>query len=97
MKVLFHAPTAPALARARAAAANLHRQSHEGMVRIVASDEAVVAAVRVPDPDTDVLLILCRRALEAHGVNPPAGIELAPDAGYLLARLQAKGWRYVRA
>jgi intracellular sulfur oxidation DsrE/DsrF family protein len=97
VKVLFHAPTAPALARARAAAADLHRQLHAGTVRIVASDDAVVAAVRAPDPDTDSLLILCRRALEAHGVNPPAGIELAPDAGYLLARLQAKGWSYVRA
>ena len=96
MKVVFHVPTAEALARAREEAGALEETLIDGMVRVVVVGRAVEVALNDPDPATDHMLILCQHALRQLDRQAPAGIETVPDATQLLARLQRKGWAYIR-
>jgi intracellular sulfur oxidation DsrE/DsrF family protein len=97
MKVVLHAPTAAALVRARHEARGLLASPDRGIVRIVVGGEAVTSALDEPDPELDHLMVICADALTHAGRVAPAGTELTPSAGYLLSRLQRKGWAYVRA
>lgn len=97
MKVIIHAPSSRALARARSNARDLLAAPQQGTIRVLASDEAVTAALDAPDPDIDRLTILCADALLRAGRDVPRGIETTPNATVLITRLHRKGWAYVRA
>lgn len=97
MRVVLHAPTAGALARARSNLRNLLAASPAAEVRIVANADAVPAAIDAPDPDTDRFLRLCANTLAARGLAAPDGVATVPAAVQELARLQADGWAYIRA
>ena len=97
MKVVLHAPTPGALSRARHEARGLLASPDQGIVRILVSAEAIGAALDEPDPEVDTLMVMCADALARLGRDAPPGVELTPSAGYLLSRLQRKGWAYVRA
>jgi NitT/TauT family transport system ATP-binding protein len=97
LKLLLHAPTAAALARARRNAVNAHRARADLMIAIIANGDAVAAALDRPDAETDGLLVLCEVSLGRLGRLPPPGVRTVPVAALALAEWQADGWRYVRA
>lgn len=96
LRVLLHAPTAEALARARRNARNLGKARPDAEVLIVANAGAVAAALATPD-ETDPLLRLCRNSLAAQGLKNPTGLAEVEAAVVALAELQAAGWLYIRA
>jgi len=97
MRVVLHAPTAGALARARSNLRNLLAASPAAEVRIIANADAVPAALADPDPATDGHLSLCANTLAGRGLTAPPGIATVPAVVQELARLQAGGWVYIRA
>jgi NitT/TauT family transport system ATP-binding protein len=96
-RVLLHAPTAGALARARSNARNLKRLRPEAEVAIVVNAGGVEAALDAPDPETDGHLHLCANTLARLGRPAPAGIATVEAAVLHLVEAQAEGWTYVRA
>ena len=92
----MHVPTPEALARARQEAGALQESMIDGMVRVVVVGAAVGAALDHPHPASDHLLVLCEEALRDLDRPAPPGIETVPDAMRLIARLQRKGWAYIR-
>lgn len=96
LRVLLHAPTAEALARARRNAANLHNARPDAEVLIIANAGAVAAALATPDA-TDPLLRLCRNSLAAKRLDNTAGYAEVEAAVVTLAERQAEGWAYIRA
>lgn len=96
LRVLLHAPTAEALARARRNAHNLSKARPDAEVLIVANAGAVAAALASPD-ETDPLLRLCRNSLAAQGLDNSAGLAEVEAAVVTLAERQAEGWAYIRA
>jgi NitT/TauT family transport system ATP-binding protein len=97
MKIILHAPTASALARARSNLRNLRRAELAAEIRLIANADAVPAALEQPDPDTDGHLFLCQNSLHSRDLAAPAGIATVPAAVQEIARLQAEGWIYIRA
>ena len=97
MKVLLHAPTSNSLVRARANAISLLQTDEEAAVVIVANGGAVAAALDNPDPTTDNLLVVCSATLRHENLPAPAAIETTPEGSYLIAKMQRKGWSYLRA
>jgi NitT/TauT family transport system ATP-binding protein len=96
MKVVLHAPTAGALARARSNLRNLRREMPVAEIRLIANADAVPAALAEPDPDTDAALFLCQNTLRNKGLDA-AGRATVPAVVHELARLQSEGWIYIRA
>ena len=96
LRVLLHAPTEEALARARRNARNLRAARPEAEVLIIANAAAVAAALATPD-ETDALLRLCRNSLTAQGLDNPRGLAEVEAAVVTLAEYQADGWAYIRA
>lgn len=98
MKVILHAPTPGALARARNNATNLKREKPDADVRIVANAEAVAAALDEPYPDTDMLIWLCPNTLKRSGREIRDPVQVLEQAAVLaIAHMQQAGWVYVRA
>ena len=98
LKILLHAPTAPALARARSNAANLRKHSPALEVRIVVNADAVAAALDSPDDAADPMTLVCPNTLNKIGRTAPEPLTVLMEGSVLaLARMQAEGWRYVRA
>jgi len=98
LKVLIHAPTPGALARARKNAANLLRARPDAEVRLVLNGEAVAAAVAGESDAGDVLTWLCPNTLASTGLAARDPMRALPAAAILmLATLQREGWLYVRA
>ncbi|MFB4202182.1 hypothetical protein KBTX_04332 [wastewater metagenome] len=96
LRVLLHAPTPEALARARRNAANLLSARRDAEVRIIANGAAVATALATPDA-MDNHLRLCRNSLAAQGLENTAGVAEVDAAVVTLAELQAEGWAYIRA
>lgn len=98
LKILLHAPTPGALARARSNAANLLKNEPAPEVRIVLNADAVAAALDLPDPVTDGLTMLCPNTLAriCRVAREPLTV-LAEGSVLALARMQGEGWRYIRA
>ena len=94
MKIVIHATSRRSLERARVETARMAELRKEATVRIVATGDGAVAAVREPH-NTDILLILCGDSLAAAGMDNPRGIEVTPNGTELVARLQRKDWSYV--
>jgi NitT/TauT family transport system ATP-binding protein len=97
MKIVLHAPTPGALARARSNFRNLLRDNPQTEVRILANAEAVPAALEKPDPEADRALRLCENSLRARQLIAPAGMETVGVAMRAIAELQQEGWIYIRA
>ena len=97
MKVILHAPTEDALARARSNAKNLRAAEPDATIEIVANAGAVRAAVATPDPDTDDALRLCGNTLRRSDIEPPEDAVVVDAAVAHIARRQAAGWLYIRA
>ena len=98
LKILLHAPTAGALARARSNAVNLRKHSPAPEVRIVINAEAVAAALDHPDPAVDAQTLVCPNTLNKIGRTASAPLTVLEEGSMLaLARMQGEGWRYIRA
>lgn len=98
LRILLHAPSAAALARARSNAANLLKQSDPVQVHIVVNAEAVEAVLDEPNKAADPITLVCPNTLERLGRRAPPPLTV-PDQGavLLIARMQAQGWFYIRA
>jgi len=96
LRVLLHAPTAEALARARLNARNLSHARPDAEVLIIANAGAVAAALASADA-TDPLLRLCRNSLTAQGLDNARGLAEVEAAVVTLAERQLEGWAYLRA
>lgn len=98
LKIVLHAPTAGALARARSNASNLMKSSTPPQVRILLNADAVAAALDHPDESSDALTMLCPNTLQRIGRQARAPLTVLPEGSVLaLARMQGEGWRYIRA
>ncbi len=97
LKLMIHAPTAAALARAQANARNLLKLEPDAQVQLVVNGPAMAAAVAITDEQILALLVLCRNSLNAQQLEAPAGVSVVPAAIQHLALQQAAGWGYVRA
>ena len=98
LKILLHAPTAGALARARSNAANLRKLGPAPEVRILVNADAVAAALDAPDAAADAQTFVCPNTLQKIQRAAPAPLTVLPEASMLaLARLQREGWSYIRA
>ncbi|GHE21360.1 hypothetical protein [Halomonas urumqiensis] len=96
LRVLLHAPTAEALARARRNASNLLDARPDAEVLIIANAGAVGAALATPDA-SDPLLRVCRNSLTAQRLDNDRGLAEVEAAVVTLAEHQAQGWSYIRA
>ena len=96
LKVLLHAPTPGALARARSNYRNLLKAEPEAVAEIVVNAGGAKAATEQPD-ETDGALRLCANSLAGQGLAAPEGVAVVDAAVAHLARRQAEGWVYVRA
>ena len=97
LKLVVHAPTVPALTRARRNVRNLLAADPEVQVELVVNGEAARAALAEPDPDTDPLLRLCENSLRNAGIEDTAGNATVRAAIHHIALRQAEGWGYFRA
>ena len=98
LKIVLHAPTPGALARARSNAANLLKHTPAPEVRILLNADAVAAALDHPDEATDGLTLLCPNTLGRIGRSARSPLTVLPEGSVLaLARMQGEGWRYIRA
>lgn len=98
MKILLHAPTAGALARARSNLGNLRKRDPALEIRIVLNAEGVGAALDAPDGGADAHTLVCGNTLDRIGRSAPAPLTVLPQGAVLaLATMQAEGWTYVRA
>ncbi|WP_423779826.1 hypothetical protein [Delftia acidovorans] len=104
LRIVLHAPTPGALARARSNLANLRQDRSGAEVRIVINGPAVEAlldaAPGAPQHLDTVALahaLVCPNTLKKLGREAPAGMRVLPQGGIeSLALLQQSGWCYVR-
>lgn len=98
IRVLLHAPTPGALKRARSNAKNLAQATPAPLVRIVINGEGVAAALDAPDAAADALTLVCPNTLRNTGRTAAAPLTILEEGAVLaIARMQQKGWCYVRA
>jgi NitT/TauT family transport system ATP-binding protein len=96
LKVIFHAPTAEALTRARRNLVNFRAADDSATLQIIANAAAVGAALDNPDPATDDALLICRTTLDNTGRRNDRGLAEIDSAVVDLAWRQANGWQYIR-
>lgn len=97
LEVVFHAPTAKALARARRNLVNFQAIEPEAKLQLIANGEAVAAALETADEATDARLFLCANSLQRLGLSNTRHLAEVDSAVVEIARLQAAGWQYIRA
>lgn len=97
LRVLLHAPTADALARARSNARNLFAAAPDATCEIVVNAAAVASALEAPDAETDPMLRVCENTLRRTGQSAPDHIIRVTAAVLHIAQRQAEGWQYIRA
>lgn len=96
LRLIIHAPTEAALARARANAVNLLRAEPAAAVEIVINGSAVAAALARPH-DTDRLLRVCANTLAAQDLEADPAMARVKAAVLYIAQRQRDGWAYMRA
>lgn len=97
-RILLHAPTPGAVARARNNAANLLKQAQPVEVRIVVNADAVRAVLDAPDEAADRLTLVCANTLARIERSAPDPLTVLDEGAMLaIARMQAEGWSYIRA
>jgi len=97
VKLIVHAPTPAALARARRNVVNLLAADPDAEIELVVNGEGAGAALESPDPSTDKYLLVCANSLAASGVPAPVGTRTVGAAVLHIAQRQADGWSYFRA
>ena len=98
LRIVLHAPSSDAFARARSNAHNLRREAPNAEVRIVLNADAVGAALDTPHPHTDPVTWLCPNTLAHADRSAPARLQVLPVGAVLaLAQWQQQGWTYLSA
>ena len=98
LRVVLHAPSAAAVARARSNALNLLKEQPTAQVRIVLNADGVAAALDAPHPQADPHTWVCPNTLDKTGRTAPAPLRVLPVGAVLvLAQMQREGWIYLRA
>ena len=97
MKLVIHAPTPEAVARARSNAKNFKTARPDAEVRIVVNAGGVGFALDHPDPETDGWLLICGNTLTRQARAAPDRLMVVEAAIVALAEMQADGWAYARA
>ena len=97
LRILFHAPSAAALQRARRSAQDVLKAHPDANIEIVADADGAEAALVRHDEATDPLVVLCEASLRRSGLRPPEGRRTAPLAAVFMVHRQAEGWTYIRA
>jgi intracellular sulfur oxidation DsrE/DsrF family protein len=98
LRIVLHAPTPDALARARASALNARKADAQCSVRIIANATAVAAALDQPHADADALTGLCPNTLAHSGRQAHAPLTVLERPAVIeLALLQQAGWAYIHA
>lgn len=95
LRLLIHAPTPAALARARSNARNLLRADPTAEVEIVANAGAVPAALE--SGELEPPLLLCGNTLAAQDLTAPQSARIVPAAVLHIVTRQHEGWAYMRA
>lgn len=95
-KLIFHAPTANALTRARKHIDNVLKATSDCSIELVVNAEATAYAIKHPAP-TDNYLRVCKNSLTAQKLVAPANLQIVDVAVLHIAQRQAEGWAYVRA
>lgn len=97
LRIVLHAPTVGALARARRNATNLAHEAPYATVRILVNGEAVASTLDNPDEALDRVTLVCPNTLKRIGRSAAHPLTVLQEPGVLaLARMQAEGWRYIR-
>ena len=98
LRIVLHAPTVGALARARRNASNLAQEAPDADVHILVNGEAVAAALDDPDEALDRVTLVCPNSLKRLGRTAAQPLTVLQEPGVLaLARMQSEGWQYIRA
>lgn len=97
LRVLIHAPTAGAVARARNNAANLLKAAPDCAVLILVNADGVATALDTPRPDTDCVTLLCENTLQRIQRVAPEPFRTVSTSILAIAEMQREGWCYVRA
>ncbi|HEX6145110.1 MAG TPA: hypothetical protein VFZ01_20520 [Geminicoccaceae bacterium] len=97
LRILFHAPTAAALQRARRSALNVLDAEPAAEIEIVVNAEGAETALVRRDEATDHLIVVCEATLRRSGLTPLAAHRTVPLSTVFMARRQAEGWTYIRA
>ncbi len=95
LRLLIHAPTVAALARARSNARNLLRADPTAEDEIVVNGGAVAAAIETGEVEPQ--LLLCSNSLAAQGLVAPSEARTVDAAVLYIAMRQQSGWAYMRA
>lgn len=98
LKVVLHAPTAPALERARNNAMNLRRSEPDADVRIIANAQAVAAALDSEHQELDPFTWVCPNTLARTNRENREPLQVLGSPAVLeIALMQQAGWIYIRA
>jgi len=99
-RIVLHAPSPQALARARGNFKNLKAANPELEVWIIVNAQAVQAVLDQPDDLGPALaqMLLCPNTLRNNGLSAPENIQVLPmGAVEAIARMQQDGWTYIRS
>lgn len=97
LRVLIHAPTANAVARAQNNALNLLKEVPQAEVRIIVNAEGIAAALDNPHTGTDHLTQVCANTLNRVQRAVAAPLQTVPAPISAIALMQRDGWCYIRA
>ena len=97
VRILFHAPTAAALERARRSARNVLEAEPRAEIEIVVNAEGAEAALVREDAASDPLIVVCEATLRRQGLAPLERHRTTPVAALFMVQRQAEGWTYIRA
>lgn len=96
LRVLIHAPTPDAVARARNNAANLKMDAPDTEVLIVANADGVAAVLDALRADTDALTLVCANTMKRLGRSAQEPLRTVRSAIVTIVEMQRDGWLYVR-
>ena len=99
-RIVLHAPTAQALARARGNFKNLSAAQPDAQIWIVVNAQAVQAVLDAPEDMGPALsqVLLCPNTLKNSQLTAPTHIQVLPmGAVEAIARMQQDGWVYIRS
>lgn len=97
LRVLMHAPTPGAVARARNNAVNLMAAAPDAEIRIIVNAEGVAAALDAPHPATDNFTMICATTLKRTGRAVRSPLQTVPVSVLAIALMLQEGWSYIRA
>lgn len=94
-KILLHAPTPGAYARAKNNLRNIQKDAPETEVEIIVNAKAAPDAMN--DPERNDKTLLCDNSLRTAQLNAPQSVAVVPNAMLHIARRKQEGWIYIRA